>query len=618
MIDQRVHALSPSDICVRHLSLLATSPGLAPVMGPDGNTGGLVAWSIDHPPAPPGDLGPPAEEVIAQAASGLMAVHGREVGRPRRLGLDVASGAAGILGAQGVLAAMVGRSRGHRIASATTSTLAGALAFLSHHVAAATSSDPWMPDTTGPAPGPPFCTADGHWVELEALTPEAWKSFWVGLGVPTADLGPSWLALAFRPNVARCRLPPGLHEAVASRSLAEVLAVAASSGAAVCRLRGYAELLAGRSGAPPYPRGTGPAQATPPWSITAREPASAGPRSSSNGGKGPLEGVRVVEATSRVQGPLAGLLLAMLGADVTKVEPPGGDGARLVPPTAGSEGAAFLAYNRGKSFVELDYRTPIGRCELEELAAGADVFLHNWRTGRAEELGLDAESLGRINPSLIHAQAAGWGEGERCVPVIATDSLVQAHCGYGDGLNPGDEPAAPSSLTLVDVAGGLVACEAVLAALLLRERTGAGSAVTTSLMSAAMDLQAPVLDAMAAGREQGRRAGRPTWGPLERPVETADGFVAVGADGRARSVLRRLCGVADAAGDGASTEALIARRLGHLGAAEWVDRLGEAGVPAAVVVEDLATLPGDPCVGPLLQHVEGACWAPGPPWRFGS
>jgi len=322
---------------------------------------------------------------------------------------------------------------------------------------------------------------------------------------------------------------------------------------------------------------------------------------------GPLDGIRVVEITSRVQGPLAGLLLRQLGAEVVRVEQPGGDPARAVPPFAGSTGSAFLAYNRGKQPLEVDYRSVAGRAEILDLVSGADVFLHNMRPGRAEELGLGSAELREVNAGLVHAQASGWGVRPPPGSPMATDCLVQAHAGCGVGLNPVGQAAFPTRLTILDVMGGLLAGEAIVAALLLRERTGLGTRVHTSLWGGAMVLQGPLLEALTSGTERGRYLGRPQWGTLDFPLDTADGLLAVAAEPEARRRLAAALGV-----DGDS----VAKRLLNRSAGEWERDLVSQGISCAAVCPDLAALTADPRLAGRLERVEDVCSAPASPWRF--
>jgi CoA:oxalate CoA-transferase len=349
-----------------------------------------------------------------------------------------------------------------------------------------------------------------------------------------------------------------------------------------------------------------------PWTVAAADSEPAAGARPATAGHLPLSGLRVLEATTRVQGPLAGLLLQLLGAEVSRVELPGGDPARGFPPFVAGRGAVFLAYNAGKRAVEVDYQTAGGRGLLGDRIAAADVFLHNWRPGRAEELGLGYADLARRSPGLVACHASGWGPGDP--DGVATDYLVQARSGLADGLTPDGEAPRPTRLTLVDVAGGLVACEGILAALLLRERTGRGARVDTSLASAADAVQAHVVEAIGTGREAGRRNGRPLPGPFDRPLGTKAGALAVAvADEAGRRRLAEVCGVAADEPASAVIAALRSRP-----AVEWECLLREAGVCAAAVRTDLAALPRDPLVGPALQPAAGDCWLPAAPWRFSS
>lgn len=601
----------PVRTCAEHLALLGARWGPAGGGARDADSlflrperdpaaGAAVACALPWLPGGGGD----GSEVRVQALSGLMAVHGRDAGVPRRLGLEAASVAAGIVGAQGVLAALYAGSRGRPVRRVHASVLHAALLILSHHLALATTPERLAPAPPADGPGPPFPTADGHWVEIEALGFGPWIGFWRRLGVERAELEAAWSSYVHRYLAASCTLPATLHRATGRHSLAELRQAADACGVALCRVRTYPELIAELGGAngvrPPWrlQPGTGTPHAAP---LLPVPPAAA-----------PLRGVRVVEVTSRLQGPLAGLLLRMLGAEVVKAEPPGGDFGRHSPPLAGSRGAAYLAYNRGKRVVEIDYKQPEGRARLAELAAGADVFLHNWRGGRAEELGLDWAHLAPRSPRLVYAHASGWGPGADVPCAVAGDFLVQAHAACGDGLNPTGEPPFPARLTLLDPLGGLLACEGVLAGLCLRARTGRGCRVDTSLWAGAMALQGDVLRAMVFDQERGRRMGRPAWGPLDRPVRAADGWMMVEAAGEgARDRLARACGVTPEVDD-----ATLLDRLGTRTAAEWAHVLRAAGVPATAIAPSLEEVAADPRTDGMLERMEDACWTASAPWRL--
>lgn len=563
--------------CAEQLTRLGAL--VAPALDP------VVEWSI--PWRADGDNDElPGAEAIVQAECGLMHVHGLRWGRPRRLGLNVASVAAGLLAAQGVIAAMIARRRGLDIRTVRVPALAGGLVFLRHHLAIATCSDRWRPVLDPEGTGTPLRCADGIWVEVEALTFDSWARFLRLVGVESG-LEESWSGLVFRFLTGRCSVPAELHRAVAQRASRDVRMAAAQAGIAACEVRGYEQLLADGTVAEP-------------WTISRASRADG----AGAGGRGantdppaaPLGGLRVVEITTRLQGPLAGLLLGLLGAEVVKIEPPGGDFGKLNPPHAGSVGAAYLAYNQGKSTVELDYKDEEGRRQLLDHLRHADVFLHNWPPGRAERLGLDQEGIRSVNPGLVCTEAGAWGSTPGAPAPFATDCLVQAHAGCAEGLNPIGQPPLPSLVPLADVTGALLACVATLAGLLLRECEGIACQARTSLMAAATALQADVLRDMSTGLETERRRGRLPPQGLHEPVQTADGFVAV----------------AMKPGHRIDAPPLDWRRRTS---ADLVSALLGAGVAAAVVEEDLGRLPAR--LPRLIQNVSGACHLPAAPWSFG-
>ena len=550
--------------------------------------------------------GRPGSEATIQAQCGLMYVHGRDEGVPRRLGLEVASVAAGILATQGSLALAIAARRGRPGYAVRTSVLHAGLLLLSHYFVVATALDDAVPGPPLPCPGPPFRSADGRSFEIEVLDPDRWKAFWTRLGAGEADLGRAWTVFRWRYERARCSLPDGLHDATARLPLATLYAVAAAAGVSLSPVRPYADVLLDPGTAAARvdirPAGLGEAGGVD-VPTGGRDP---GPPAPPAGADLPLAGIRVIEATSRIQGPFAGMLLRMLGADVVRVQPPEGD-----------YGRAALSLHRGKTAVSLDLGRAAGRAGLVELVAGADVFLHNWRPGKAAEWGLDAADLTTRNPGLVYAGASGWGD--RPVPgdPVGTDFLVQAYVGLGQGLRPQDEAPSPSRVVLSDLFGALVAAEAILAGLYRRERDGCAMEVRPSLLAGAMSLQEHVLDDMAAGAEKDRVDGRPRWRALDRPVAAADATVMVSADDD-ESFQRacRACGVDPTGAPRPAVEERLAARLGEGPAAMWEERLNDTGVACAVVAEDLAAIPADPRLSDLFEPVGSGGLAPGTPWTF--
>lgn len=558
-----------------------------------------------------------SSESIIQALSGLMEIHGRDRKQPRRLGLEVASIAAGIIAAQGVLASVIANRRGSMIRHVEVSVLQAALLLMSHHLAIATSGDRFLEQrdddslrlSPDPAPGPPFCTADDQLVELETLSYDGWAKFWTELGVSESDLDAAWSVYVFRYLSARCLVPRSLHEAVRLRTFVELREIAHKCGLVVCCVRSYPAVLTElQHDSPESDLGR-------PWLIRAGERTRIIKPESQAPAVGPLVGLTVIDITTRLQGPLAGHLLRALGSHVIKVERPGGDIGRARKVKALN--SAYIAYNRGKELVEIDYKNADGREQLLDLAAQADVCLHNWPPGRAEKLSLNSDDFASRNLGLVYAHASGWGSHVEDGPgLIAGDFLVQAHAGCCDGLNSSTEPLTPSRLTFVDLMGGLFACEGILAGLYLREDTDRGCRVDTSLFRSAVNMQTHIFEGIGTGKERGRHAGKPLWTSFAEPLETADGFLVVEiADESALKILARVCGLEVVAGESTSIES-IRKHLRTRSAGEWEQQLLEAKIPVAVVCTNLSDLPNDSSFDGLLEQTENGCWIPRPPWRF--
>lgn len=563
-----------------------------------------LSW---YGPAPIADR--PGSEAVVQALSGLMQVHGRDAGGPRRIGLEVASVTAGVLAGHAAMAAMVGRSRGLPVGCVESSVLQAALLLVSHRVAADSSGSEWVPVPAGPAPGPPFRSAEGRYFEIETMDASVWKAFWERLGAGSADLALAWRQ--FRPRYFRgtCTLTAGLHEATVAHPLAEIAAVADACGVSLRVVRDYDEVLDESGASDGYPQ-------IRPFPVSDRASSTA---TDAAAGALPLTGLRVIESTNRLQGPLAGLLLQMLGATVIRVEPPGGDLVRTVPPMLDGTGSFFLSFNRGKECVELNLRKSEERDSLVDLVADADVFLQNWGPDRAATWQLEATDLAAANPRLVYAHASGWGDRPELASILGTDFLVQADAGVAAGITPEGETPVPSRALLTDYAGALNTCEAVLAGLYQRERSGRGQHVHASLLDGAMSLQAHVFEAITTGAEKGRRRGRPVWGLLDRPLPTADGTLVVSVeDDDDVSRLCRACDVDPGDAGCGGIEGLLAERIADASSGSWEERLNAAGVACAEACTDLGALPADPRMAGLFEPLAGTASIPRPPWRLVS
>ncbi|MCX4984716.1 CoA transferase [Streptomyces sp. NBC_00572] len=522
------------------------------------------------------------DEATAQAATGVMAVHGRRHGTPRGLAVDCLATATGVLTVQGLLAGLIGQARGAGPAPrlSTTADRAGLLT-VSQYLAAAGADEP---EAVEPAPGgPPFTSADGVHFELETLDPGDWAAFWRALEAPADAIRAGWRPFQFRYATACAPFPVVLHEVTRLHTWQRIRQAAGPSGAEVCRLRTLAERAGEGDGADPWALDV----LRPGYTATAPGPGPGG-GADDDRARLPLAGLTVLEAGRRIQAPLAAHLLGLLGARVVRIEPPGGDPLRGMPPACDGVSARWLALNRGKEAVEIDIKSAGDRRRLRELAAEADVFLHNWAPGKAAELALDAEHLAEANPALVYAYTGGWADRIDDAP-MGTDFMVQARTGAGEAVHPAGEPPVPSLMTLLDLLGGLHGTEAVLAGLLLRERTGHGVRVESSLLGAADTLLAPALRRAARGEDPRRPAG------FRHPLRTSDGWIAPSD----------ACATAAAAYDvrGMCTE-------------DALDRLRHDGLTATAVTTDLTGLHHDPRLsGPIGRDAHGAPAVPDP-WSF--
>jgi crotonobetainyl-CoA:carnitine CoA-transferase CaiB-like acyl-CoA transferase len=209
----------------------------------------------------------------------------------------------------------------------------------------------------------------------------------------------------------------------------------------------------------------------------------------------PLSGVRVLDLTQFLSGPYATQILADLGADIIKLEPPGGDPIRAVPPHfVGEDSVYFLCINRNKRSVAVDMKQEAGRALVKSLALACDIVMENFRPGVLERLGLSADAIRKEKPALIWCSISGFGQDGPYRNKPAYDMIVQALSG---GMSLTGEPGGPpvrAGIPLGDIAAGLYASVAVLAALNRRHQTGLGDAIDISML----DCQAAMLCYQAA------------------------------------------------------------------------------------------------------------------------
>lgn len=304
-----------------------------------------------------------------------------------------------------------------------------------------------------------------------------------------------------------------------------------------------------------------------------------------------LDHIRVLDLSAFVAGPLAAQVLADMGAEVVKVEPLDGEAMRAAA-------YAVAACQRGKRSLALDLGAPEARPVVERLITWADVVLHNFRVGVAERLGVDAQTVARLNPRAVYCHASAFGTSGPRATFPGNDALMQAVTGLERAVGgPGNDPLAPTWIP-IDMTGGWVSATGILAGLLARSRTGAAQQVTTSLLGAGMLLQSGVFQRDGRClRQPELDANQTGYGPGYRLYQAGDGawFALVVPDEEAWSLLRSLPGASalpttfaplrggphDA--DAREAEAVLESVFSTAPRAEWLARLDTLGPLTATV-----------------------------------
>ncbi len=313
---------------------------------------------------------------------------------------------------------------------------------------------------------------------------------------------------------------------------------------------------------------------------------------------GPLAGLVVADFSRVLAGPYCTMLLADLGADVIKVESPGGDDTRRwVPPvTEAGVSTYYLAINRNKRSIALDLSSADDLRAARELIRRADVLVENFKPGGLAKFGLDYQSVAVSNPGLVYASISGFGAGGgKDLP--GYDLMVQAMSGLMSLTGDQDGPPFRAGISVFDVMTGLHTAIGILAAINHRTRTGRGQHVEASLMASALSGMVNQTSAQVAGNVTPSRMGNshPSLFPYE-PLPTGDGDLIVTAGNDAQ--FRKLCQVLDAeyladdprfARTGERTahrgqlRELLVERLATRPAAEWFRDLTSAGVPCGPI-----------------------------------
>ena len=340
---------------------------------------------------------------------------------------------------------------------------------------------------------------------------------------------------------------------------------------------------------------------------------------------GVLKGIRVLDFSEYIAGPYAGELLADLGAEVIKVEPPLGDFWRHTAPVAKGESRGFMGVNKGKRSISLDLKHPDTREVLERMVRSADVFLANYRPGVAARLGVDYETLSAINPRLIYCENTAFGKRGPYSERAGFDLVSQAMTGIMAFEGAGGLPHPIITTSPTDLAAGIFMAYAVAAALYQRERSGRGQQIETSLFAAGIAIQyrpmfsieridrAPrqrLLETVARARAAGKRVDEVLGeqssrtdvvmrrnNPYYRVFETKDSYIALAClNNRLRRAAARVLEVEDPRVEGDEFDVdllgpdesmvlreLIAATFTNRTTDEWVELFDAAGVPCGPV-----------------------------------
>lgn len=325
----------------------------------------------------------------------------------------------------------------------------------------------------------------------------------------------------------------------------------------------------------------------------------------------PLDGIRVVDLTHVMAGPFCTYRLALLGADVIKVESREGDvfrEYRAQDPIVGGDSAVFAGINSGKRSISLDLKNADGRRVLTELVDGADVLVENFRPGVAERLGFGADEVHARNPRLVYCSMSGYGQDGPMRDWPAYDHILQAVSGVMTLTGDEGSPPIKAGFPMVDTFAGYSAASAIVTALFQRERTGRGDTLDVGMLDNALVLMTSMVLPYLMIGEAPRRVGNRGYNlsPTADTFATGDGDLAIGANTKVQ--FEKLCEVlgrtdipADPLYATRDDRVANAQRLrGELedalsahSALHWEAELNATGVPAGAIrtIADVCDLP---------------------------
>lgn len=331
----------------------------------------------------------------------------------------------------------------------------------------------------------------------------------------------------------------------------------------------------------------------------------------------PLSGIRVLDLTSVVAGPYCAYHLALMGADVVKVETPqGGDLARRLGAdpalNAVDMGATYLAMSAGKASLSLNLKEAEGKAIFKRLVAGADVVLENYRPGVMARLGLDYATLCRERADLIYCAISGFGQDTSMAGKPAYDQIVQGMSGAMSTTGDGDSGPVRAGYPVCDTVAGMNAAFAIAAALLQRERTGEGQFIDVSMLETTISVMGWVTSNWLIAGQPPVPSGNDNFtASPSGGFRVADGLINIAANQQKQfEALCRELGREELLADARyatpdmrlvhrdALKAALERTLGERPGAEWVARLDKVGVPVGPVLD----VPAAMALPPIAQR----------------
>ncbi len=336
---------------------------------------------------------------------------------------------------------------------------------------------------------------------------------------------------------------------------------------------------------------------------------------------GPLDGLLIADFSRVLAGPYCTMLLGDLGATVVKVESPAGDDTRTwLPPEREGVATYYMAINRNKRSVVLDFNDPADLRLARELAARADVFIQNFKPGGLKRFGLDYDAVQRLNPGIIYASISGFGTAEGA-SLPGYDLIVQAMSGLMSITGAPDGPAYRSGISVFDVITGLHATIGILAALNHRNSTGEGQHVELSLYASALSGMVNQTSAYVSGGVVPTRMGNahPSLFPYEAlPTADLDLIVAAGNNGQFGKLCEvlglpelprdpRFATTVERNRNRDALRPLLVERLRTRTAQEWFRLLSASGVPCGPInsIEGGVTFAREIGLNPVVEVGEG-------------